>query len=182
MFLLLNTNVTHNLSTSGYNTRRQESGSGLELIAQKHNVKPSFRNINMEMVEACKEELGNERYKRCSYILEENQRVLDATVALKANNLIKLGELLYHSHEGQSKKYEISCAELDFLVELSKDEPEILGARMMGGGFGGCTINLIYENAVDSFVSKASTAYRKKFGIELSHFITVPSAGTCKSK
>lgn len=181
VFLLLNTNVTHNLSTSGYNTRRQESGSGLELIAQAHNVKPSFRNITEDMVEACKEELGDVRYRRCSYILEENQRVLDATKALKANDLKKLGKLLYDSHEGQSKKYEISCAELDFLVELSKEAPEVLGARMMGGGFGGCTINLIHKDAVGSFVAKASRDYREKFGIELSHFITVPSAGTCKS-
>lgn len=178
VFLLLNTNVTHNLSTSGYNTRRQESGSGLQFLAETHNVKPSFRNITKVMVEACKEALGDVRYRRCSYVLEENQRVLDATKALKANNLKQLGALLYESHKGQSKKYEISCAELDFLVELSKEEPEILGARMMGGGFGGCTLNLIHKDTVELFVAKASKAYKEKFEIDLSYFVTVPSQGT----
>ncbi len=178
VILMLNTNVTHNLSTGGYNTRREESASGLKMITDRYGVENSFRNITLEMVNGCREELGPIRFKRCSYILEENQRVIEATEALKKNNMEHLGKLLYTSHEGQSKKYEVSCQELDFLVELSKTEPRILGARMMGGGFGGCTLNLIHKDAVDTFAEKASKAYKDEFGIDLSYFQTVPSEGT----
>lgn len=178
VILMLNTNVTHNLSTSGYNTRREESASGLKIITEHFGVKNSFRNITLEMIDECKEALGSVGYKRCSYVIEENQRVLEAADALKNNDIAHLGELLYQSHQGLREKYEVSCPELDFLVELSKSEKEILGARMMGGGFGGCTLNLIHENSVDDFIISASKAYKKRFGIALSHFVTVPSQGT----
>ncbi|SHG90624.1 galactokinase [Flagellimonas flava] len=182
VILMLNTNVTHNLSTSGYNTRREESASGLKIITDHFGVKNSFREINMEMVEECRELLGDVRYRRCSYILEENQRVLKAAKALKKNDLLELGELLYRSHKGQSEKYEVSCPELDFLVEFSKGTKEILGSRMVGGGFGGCTLNLINKDAVVDYVERASIAYEKKFKIKLSHFVTVPSQGTSITK
>ncbi|NKI33052.1 galactokinase [Croceivirga thetidis] len=178
VILLLNTNVTHNLATSGYNDRREESETGLALICDQFGVEKSFRNIDKHMVDACREQLGEIRYKRCRYVLEENERVLEAAKALKANDLNKLGALLYASHQGQSKDYEVSCPELDFLVELSKNEPSILGARMMGGGFGGCTLNLIHKDVVNEFVNHASVAYKEEFGIPLSHFQTVPSRGT----
>ena len=178
VILMLNTNVTHNLATSGYNDRREESASGLKVITNHFGIKNSFRNITLEMVDHCKKELGEIRHKRCRYILEENQRVLEAAESLKNNDLKRLGELLYASHIGQSMKYEVSCPELDFLVEMSKPETNVLGARMMGGGFGGCTINLIHKNEVDYFVEKASNAYKNKFDIELSYFVTVPSQGT----
>ena len=178
VILMLNTNVTHNLSTSGYNTRREESSTGLAVIAKRFHTKNSFRDIDLSMVEACKEELGEIRYKRCRYVLEETRRVLEACEALKAGNLVRLGELLYESHAGQQHGYEISCEELDFLVEFSKPEAQILGSRMMGGGFGGCTLNIIHKDAVDDYLPRVSKAYKEKFGIELSHFITVPSDGT----
>ncbi len=178
VILMLNTNVTHNLATSSYNIRREESGSGLKLIADRFGVENSFRNITLAMIDECQEALGDVRYRRCRYILEENQRVLEAAKALKKNDLQKLGALLYESHNGQSKHYEVSCAELDFLVELSKPEEAILGSRMMGGGFGGCTINLIHKEQVDEYVQKTKKAYKSEFGIELSHFVTVPSSGT----
>ena len=89
-----------------------------------------------------------------------------------------LGEILYNSHKGQSQKYEVSCPELDFLVEFSKEFKEVLGSRMVGGGFGGCTLNLIHEDAVEGYVERVSMAYEKTFGINLSHFVSVPSDGT----
>ena len=178
VILMLNTNVTHNLSTSGYNDRREESETGLSIICERFGVEKSFRNIDTSMVDACKAELGAVRYRRCRYVLEEKERVLRAAEALRANDLKELGKLLYASHEGQSKDYEVSCPELDFLVELSKEEPTILGSRMMGGGFGGCTLNLIHKNSVDGYVARAAEAYQKEFGIALSNFQTVPSAGT----
>ncbi len=178
VILMLNTNVTHNLSTSGYNIRREESASGLKIVSGRFGVANSFRNITQNMVNQCREELGDILFRRCSYVLEENQRVLEAAKALKNNDLVRLGELLYESHEGQRVKYEVSCPELDFLVKFSKDESGILGSRMMGGGFGGCTLNIIHKDAVSSYVERASRAYEKTFKIKLSYFITVPSEGT----
>ncbi|WP_067034342.1 galactokinase [Allomuricauda sp. CP2A] len=178
VILMLNTNVKHNLSTSGYNDRREESSSGLKIIAERFGVQHSFRDMTPDMVKRCREELGNVRYRRCSYVLEENQRVLKAAEHLSNNDLIGLGKLLYESHEGQRKKYEVSCPELDFLVDFSKNWEDVLGARMVGGGFGGCTLNIIHVEAVDNFVNAVSEAYKKKFSIELSPFQTVPSQGT----
>lgn len=178
VILMLNTNVTHNLSTSGYNTRREESFSGLKIVTDYFGIKNSFREINLEMVNECREQLGELRYRRCSYVLEENQRVLKAAEALKRNDIVELGRLLYKSHKGQSEKYEVSCPELDFLVKFSKGFKEILGSRMVGGGFGGCTLNLIHKDAITDFVDKVSKAYERNFKIKLSHFVTVPSQGT----
>ena len=176
--LLLNTNVSHNLSTGEYNVRRKQCEEGLAIISNKYNIEKSFRNITREMLIGAKEDLPQPLFDRCSYVIEEIQRVLDVVSALKENDLTTVGELIYQSHQGLSEKYEVSCDELDFLVQFSKNDPQVLGARMMGGGFGGCTLNLIHEDAVDAFVKKAAMAYKKEFGIELSHFQTVPSLGT----
>lgn len=178
VILMLNTNVSHNLATSGYNTRREESASGLKIISDHFQSENSFRYVDLDMIETCKEALGEIRYKRCRYVVEENERVLAAAEALKKDDLVSLGKLLYLSHNGQSKWYEVSCPELDFLVEFSKPHPYILGARMVGGGFGGCTLNLIHKDKVEEYLPQVKEAYYKKFGIELSHFITTPSQGT----
>ncbi|MBS9462900.1 galactokinase [Flagellimonas sp. 389] len=182
VILMLNTNVTHNLATSGYNTRREESATGLNIVTNHFGVKNSFREITPGMIEECRQQLGDVRYRRCTYILEENQRVLKAAKALKKNDILELGNLLYSSHKGQSEKYEVSCPELDFLVEFSKGTKEILGSRMVGGGFGGCTLNLIHKDAVVGYVERSSIAYEKKFKIKLSHFVTAPSRGTSITK
>lgn len=178
VLLMLNTNVTHNLSASSYNIRRKESAKGLSIISKRFAVESSFRNITLDMVIETKKELGNIGFNRCSYILEENQRVLKAATCLKNNNLHELGRLLYESHEGQRIKYEVSCPELDYLVELSKNEESILGSRMVGGGFGGCTLNLIHKDFITSYVEMCSREYKNKFGIELTSFIATPSQGT----
>ncbi len=176
--LLLNTNVEHNLSSGEYNVRRQQCEEGLQLLANRFNIEKSFRNVTDEMLKKSKTELGQTRYDRCSYVVEEIQRVLKAVAALKEHQLDKFGQLMYQTHEGLTKKYEVSCPELDFLVALSKNEPAVLGARMMGGGFGGCTLNLVHEDAISAFVDKASIAYKNEFGIDLTYFQTGPSQGT----
>lgn len=176
--LLLNTNVAHNLATGEYNVRRAQCEEGLELLAKCHSIEKSFREVTPKMLEESRNVLGPVIHSRCSYVVEEIQRVLKAVAALRKDDHVLLGQLMYQTHQGLSEKYEVSCPELDFLVELSKREDQILGARMMGGGFGGCTLNLIHEDAVHSFVKKAATSYKDKFGIELSHFITRPSQGT----
>ena len=176
--LLMNTNVSHNLSDGEYNKRREQCEAGLDILEKHFKMDSSFRSISSETLNLAKNELGPILYARCSFVIEEIQRVQEAAYQLKNGNLSEMGQLMYLSHEGLSKKYEVSCAELDYLVELSKKEPMILGSRMMGGGFGGCTLNLIHKNAIDSFAQKAAKAYKKKFNIDLSYFETVPSQGT----
>ncbi|GMN05836.1 galactokinase [Croceitalea sp. MTPC5] len=176
--LLLNTNVSHNLSDGEYNIRREQCEKGLDILVKRFNIDRTFRKVTSEMLLSIKTELGPLLFNRCSYVIEEIKRVQKAARELKNGNLESVGMLMYESHEGLAKKYEVSCDELDFLVELSKNEPELLGSRMMGGGFGGCTLNLIHKDAIDDFVKKAAKAYKKSFNINLNHFQTQPSEGT----
>lgn len=176
--LLLNTNVSHNLSTGEYNLRRAQCDEGLRLLTRHFSIEASFRNISLVMLEEIKDKLGPLLYNRCAYVVAETDRVLQAVQALKGNDLKALGRLMYETHEGLSAQYEVSCPELDFLVTLAKTEPAILGARMMGGGFGGCTLNLIHKDAIAPFVERASVLYQNKFDIALTSFETLPSNGT----
>lgn len=176
--LLLNTNVSHNLASGEYNTRRSQCESGVATIQKKYPEVASLRHVSMDMLQEFKGELSEVVFDRCSYVVEEKGRVLKAVEALKNNDLVELGRNMYETHEGLQKKYEVSCPELDFLVEFSKDYPEVLGARMMGGGFGGCTLNIIHPDIIDDFVASASEAYYKKFDIKLTYFEALPSEGT----
>ena len=176
--VLLNTNVSHNLASGEYNTRRAQCEEGVTELQKKFPEVKSLRNANMEMLNAIKDEINETVYNRCAYVIQEITRVLEAVEALKGNNLKRVGELLYETHEGLSKMYEVSCPELDFLVEFTKDNDAVLGARMMGGGFGGCTINLVHKDAIDEFVEAASKAYKKACNINLTWFEASPSQGT----
>jgi galactokinase len=110
--------------------------------------------------------------------VEENDRVLAAVEALKKDDLKTLGALMYQTHEGLHYLYEVSCPELDFLVEFTKNVKEVLGARLMGGGFGGCTLNLVHKDAAEVFIKDVSLAYEKEFKLKLTYFEGHPSAGT----
>lgn len=176
--LLLNTNVSHNLASGGYNTRRSECEQGVAILQRKNPQVTSLREVSLAMLEAAKSDLPPIVYKRCRYVVDEIARVLKAVDALNASNLPGLGQLMYETHAGLQHGYEVSCAELDFLVEFSKSQDQILGARMMGGGFGGCTINLIHEDILEDFRREVSDAYEQKFNLKLSSFVVSPSAGT----
>lgn len=180
--LLLNTNVVHNLAAGEYNVRRNQCGQGLAIVQKHFHIEGSFRHVTKTMLDKCKSEMGPTVYDRCSYVLEENQRVIAAVKALREKDLETVGRLMYQTHEGLSQKYGVSCPELDFLVHFSKGREEVLGARMMGGGFGGCTLNIIHKDAIEAFVKEVGLAYKKEFSIELSSFQTVPSQGTTISK
>ena len=130
------------------------------------------------MLEVCKSEMSATIFKRCSFIINENDRVLKTANALKSNDLNLFGALLYEAHEGISKLYEVSCPESDFLVDFSKQYDTVLGARQTGGGFGGCTLNIVHKDKVDDFVEAATKAYKAAFNIELDAFEVKPSAGT----
>ncbi|MGB5237415.1 MAG: galactokinase [Flavobacteriaceae bacterium] len=176
-FLLLNSGVSHELANSEYNTRQQECQKGIKLIRQKHPEVASLRDVSLEMLETQKSRLPSTVYRRCQFVIQENVRVLAAVDALKKGDLPSLGTLMYATHQGLRHDYEVSCMELDFLVDFTKDHKEVLGARIMGGGFGGCCINLIRSGYVAEFTAKIAGAYKKEFNIELDAFQAVPYHG-----
>lgn len=176
--LILNTNVEHNLSTSNYNKRREECIEGVEIIQKGYPEVMALRDVTLDMLETFKKDMPEHIFNRCNYIIEENNRVLKATELLKSNNLQQFGQLLYECHEGLRYQYEISCDELDFLVDYSKDKDYVIGSRMMGGGFGGCTINIIKSEYVESYTQEIEKAYKNEFNISLDAFQVAPSEGT----
>ncbi|WP_117883667.1 galactokinase [Aureibaculum luteum] len=176
--LLLNTNVSHNLASGEYNIRRSQCEEGVKIIKKKYPEVHSLRDVSKDLLNEFKDELSEVIFKRCTYVVEEKERVLNTVAALKKSLLHKLGENMYRTHDGLQNLYEVSCPELDFLVDFSKDYDEVIGARMMGGGFGGCTINIIHQDAVASFIKEASKAYFDKYNIKLTAFEAMPSEGT----
>ncbi|MDR9457749.1 MAG: galactokinase [Salegentibacter sp.] len=176
--LLLNTRVSHSLADSEYNTRRQECEEGVRIIAEVNPQVKSLRDVDEKLLESHRNKLPGKIYERCSYVIEENNRVVKAAKAIKKGDLEKFGELMYASHDGLQHRYEVSCSELDFLVDLSRDKNFIHGARMMGGGFGGCTINLIEVDKIDDFIQETDKAYFKEFGIHPEPIIVEADAGT----
>lgn len=176
--LLLNTNVSHNLATGEYNIRREQCEKGVEIIKEKYPQINSLRDVSQSMLNEFKDNIDKTVYKRCLYITEEQQRVLASVKALENSSLSQLGNCMYETHEGLSNLFEVSCKELDFLVDFSKPNNQILGARMMGGGFGGCTINIIHQDGIENFLNEVSDAYFKEFQIGLTAFEVMPSEGT----
>lgn len=176
--VLINTKVHHSLASGEYNERRQQCQEGFaKLQSVLHNIK-SFRDIRPEDVEKHKNELGDVVYKRCLYVTQEIERTLKAAVLLENNELDQFGQLMYQTHEGLSKLYEVSCDELDFLVDRAKEQKSIIGSRMMGGGFGGCTINLIHKNDWAPVVKTITDAYKNEFDIEAEVYEVATSDGT----
>jgi galactokinase len=176
--LLLNTNVSHNLASGEYNIRRSQCEKGVEIIRNKYPKVNSLRDVSLKMINDFKTEMLSVVFNRCIYVVQEKDRVLNSVKALKNNHLDKMGKLMYETHNGLQLLYEVSCSELDFLVDFSKKYNEVIGARMMGGGFGGCTINIIHSNAIDNFIDDASEAYFNKFNVRLTAFEAMPCEGT----
>ncbi len=176
--LLLNTNVSHNLASSEYNTRREECEEVIKIVSSKYNEIKSLRDITKSVLNEFKNKLSTTLFNRASYVIEENNRVLQASELLEKGDLVRFGELMYQSHRGLQNQYEVSCEELDFLVDFSENNDKIIGSRMMGGGFGGCTINLIHKDDINDYIVRVKKAYKDKFNIDLTSFTTVPSHGT----
>lgn len=172
-FILINTNVKHSLSDSAYNDRR----SACENIAKLLEVE-TLRDATEEDLEKIINKVTPENYQKALYVIQEIIRTKKAAKAIENNDLEKLGALIYASHNGLQHQYKVSCDELDFLVDQAKKNKYVLGARMMGGGFGGCTINLIARNKVKDFAASASKAYKNKFNKECSVYFIELSQGT----
>jgi galactokinase len=163
--VLINTNVHHNLASSEYNTRRHQCNEGLDILKKEMGVS-SFRDIKVPAdIEPYKGKMDDAVYKRCSYVVHEIQRAQEAAHFLKSGRLEDFGLLMFVTHEGLRNLYEVSCPELDFLVDEAKKNSNVIGSRMMGGGFGGCTINLIRKESVKSFIDHITPAYQQAFHI-----------------
>lgn len=178
--VLIDTMVKHSLASSEYNVRRQQCEAGVAVVKQKHPEVNSLRDISLEMLAQSQGEMEPIVFQRCQYVIEENQRLLRACEAMQKNDLPAFGQMMFGSHEGLRNKYEVSCEELDFLADLAAEYPGILGARMMGGGFGGCTINLVSEQAHDGFIEQAKKRFLEKFGQEPRVYDVVISNGARK--
>lgn len=176
--ILLNTMVSHSLADSEYNTRRQECEEVVALVAEKFPEVNTLRDVSSEVLSQFRKKIPNTLLKRASFVIQENARVLKAVEAVKQGDLISFGSLMYQSHSGLRNNYEVSCRELDFLVDLATKFKAVKGARMMGGGFGGCTINLVEEDFADDFIFKASEAYEKEFKITPEAIRVSPAEGT----
>jgi galactokinase len=170
-FVLFNTNVKHNLASSAYNDRRAACYKGVAWVKEHYPVVNSLRDVSIAMLDEFVKEKDADVYQKCKFVVEEIERLQLACNDLEANDLVALGEKMFATHEGLSKQYEVSCKELDFLVDHVKNNPAVLGARMMGGGFGGCTINLIKEELVTEITETLATAYLKEFGYPISTYL-----------
>jgi galactokinase len=177
--VLLDTVVKHELASSAYNKRRESCEHAAATIAKRHPEVKFLRDATMEMLDEVKQEISEEDYMRAKYVIEETQRVREVSDALERGDYETVGAKMYETHHGMSKLYEVSCEELDFLNGVAR-EHGVTGSRVMGGGFGGCTINLVKDELYDSFIADAKRQFKDKFGHEPKVYDVVISDGARK--
>ena len=177
--VLLDSVVKHELASSAYNKRRQSCENAAAAIRRNHPEVEFLRDATMDMLNEVKGDISAEDYMRAEYVIEEVQRVLDVCEALEKGDYETVGQKMYETHHGMSKLYEVSCEELDFLNDVAK-KCGVTGSRVMGGGFGGCTINLVKDELHDDFIKEAFESYTKKFGHEPKVYEVVISDGARK--
>lgn len=176
--VLLNSNVHHELASSAYGERVAECRTGVAVLQKYFPGVKSLRDAGLPMLDAHRKEMGETVYRRCKYVVTEQLRTLQACEFLQNGEIDALGQLLFETHEGLSRDYEVSCAEIDYLVDIAKSFNGVAGARVMGGGFGGCTINLVQKNTTNEFIHHAKVAYTQQFGIETTDILVKLSDGT----
>lgn len=176
--VLFDSNVKHSLFSSAYNQRREECEQGLAILSSHFPEVKSFREATEVQLLSIKDTMTEDVFKRSHYVIKEIKRVTLACEALDRGDIETLGQLLFETHEGLSKEYEVSCAELDMIVDTLKKEPAVVGSRVMGGGFGGCTINLIKKGQEEAIKTKLAQLYQETFGIELKIYEVTISNGT----
>jgi len=172
--VLLDSVVKHELASSAYNKRRESCEKAAKAMGVEF-----LRDATIEQLKAVRDKISAEDFMRAEYVIDEIQRVLDVCNALERDDYQTVGEKMYQTHHGMSKLYEVSCEELDFLNDIAK-ECGVTGSRVMGGGFGGCTINLVKNELYDNFVSVAVKSYEKKFSIRPKVYDVVISDGAHK--
>lgn len=176
--VLCNSSVTHNLASSEYNIRRSQCEEGVSHLQKYNPTIMSLRDVSFELLKMHKNEFSETVLKRMEFVLEENKRVIDSTKCLMRNDFVAFGKMMYASHVGLSEKYEVSCKELDMLVDIAQSQKGVFGSRMMGGGFGGCTINLVESNNVDDFCDQITKRYKALTGLDSEIYITQIGSGT----
>lgn len=176
--VLLDTQVKHSLALSAYNKRREECEAGVTELKKHFPSINSLRDAAMDMVEQYLKQLNTDVYKRCRFVVGEIVRLQRACEDLERNDIRAFGLKMFETHDGLSTDYEVSCAELDFLVEQVRNNPAVAGARMMGGGFGGCTINLIKENEVEAVIQSVTKAYEAQMKLQLKAYVVSVEDGT----
>ncbi|GAA4304995.1 galactokinase [Compostibacter hankyongensis] len=176
--VLCNTMVHHSLASSAYNERRRQCEEGVKVLRDHYPEVKSLRDVTPAMLEEHKTALDSTVYRRCRYIVEETERVVAACACLEKDDLLGLGRLMDATHDGLSGDYEVSCPELDYLVSLARPRSEVIGSRMMGGGFGGCTINIVEADAVKDFSDHITDAYTRQYGKRPDIYVTTIEEGT----
>jgi len=177
--VLLDTVVKHELASSAYNKRRISCETACAAIRKNHPNVEFLRDATMDMLNAVKAEITEEDYMRAEYVIGEVQRVMDVCAALEVGDYETVGARMYETHHGMSKLYEVSCEELDFLNDCAKKNG-VTGSRVMGGGFGGCTINLVKDELYDAFLWDAQETFKAKFGVSPKVYDVVISDGARK--
>jgi galactokinase len=178
VLILFDSNVSHSLFSTAYNTRREECNEGLSMIKNAFPEITSFRDCTESHVLSLKDKMPPNVFDRCHFVVKEIHRVDLACEAMDKGNIEALGKLLFETHEGLSTEYLVSCDELDFIVNVLKKEKAVIGSRLMGGGFGGCTINLIKKGEEEAIKSKLTKLYREAFGIEMNIYEVKIGNGT----
>lgn len=180
--VICHTMVKRELAGSAYNTRRAECEEGVRLLAERFPQVRALRDATMEQLEACRAVMPENVYRRCHHVITENGRVLRAADALEQNRLDDLSRAMAESHRSLRDDYEVSCAELDLLVDLAKRQQGVHGARMTGAGFGGCTINLVDADKVDAFRNHVSAGYQQQTGIRPDIYICHAADGVKRAE
>ncbi len=175
--VVCNTMVKHDLATGAYNSRREECEQGVRYFASKNSEIRALRDVSAEMLERYADDLPAVIRKRCTHVVRENQRTIDLSRSLAAADWPRVGQLMRESHHSLRDLYEVSCRELDIMVAAAEGLPGFVGGRMTGGGFGGCTINLLRENEAEKFASRVAELYREATGILPQSYLCAASDG-----
>ena len=175
--VICNSMVKHELASGEYNRRREECEAGVKVFRKNSPSVHALRDVNLKDLANHAAELNEVVYRRCRHVISENQRVLDAAEALRGGDLNRFGQLMYESHRSLRQDYEVSCSELDTLVDIASTCEGVYGSRMTGGGFGGCTITVVRSNSVEGFREKITQAYKQKTGITPDLYICSAAQG-----
>ncbi len=175
--VICNTKVKHEHSAGEYNSRREECEEGIKIISKSLPGVRALRDVTPQQLSACRNAMPPLIYKRCRHVVEENQRVLQSVECLRSGDLKRMGQLMGESHRSLRDLYEVSCRELDVMVEAAEGLAGCYGGRMTGGGFGGCTVNLVESSQAESFREKIAERYRRQTGISPDIYICSPADG-----
>ena len=175
--VICDTMVKHEVARSGYNTRRAECEEGVRMLVRSLPQMRALRDVSLGDLQIHAQDLPEKIYRRCRHVVSENERVTGAASALLDADLLAFGGLMGDSHDSLRDDYEVSCAELDLMVELAVKQEGVYGARMTGGGFGGCTINLVETDAVSGFRQAVARGYEQATGLAPQIFVSAAADG-----